>query len=354
MSGVDFSIVVPVYNIERFLSDSVESLLRQTYQRQWYEVILVNDGSTDGSGGVCNAYAEKYDHISVVHRKNGGLSAARNSGIRAARNEYVVFLDGDDWLVRDALLRFSRIIAENNRPDVVIGGYQQFLDKNAICVSGRYSRDVPKALLAHPIRGREFFIKLLENASYLPPACLKICRRTFLIDNELYFYENRVHEDEEWSPRLYWMAESVVAMDFYFYCYRYRANSITTTKKDTKRIADMALNIGSLVKYFSSQLLTDREKTVLASFLSYRWRRLLSQSVGEGNYSKSEILCAYGSLFNDETRRECRRWLNVLPLPKRLLPFLAINADYPLAFWAIYWLKKNSKFAIPKYISHAG
>ena len=95
----EISVIVPVYNVERYLTRCIDSILAQTYQN--FELILVDDGSTDGSGTLCDSYMKKDSRIKVIHKKNGGLSDARNSGIDAAEGEFLSFIDSDDWVRPD-------------------------------------------------------------------------------------------------------------------------------------------------------------------------------------------------------------------------------------------------------------
>lgn len=90
-----FSIIVPIYNVEKYLRCCVDSVLAENFSD--YEMILVDDGSPDGCGKICDEYADKYPHIKVIHKENGGLSDARNAGIRAAKGDYLIFLDSDDY-----------------------------------------------------------------------------------------------------------------------------------------------------------------------------------------------------------------------------------------------------------------
>ena len=110
------SVIIPVYNVEKFLAECVDSVLAQTYT-DW-EAILVDDGATDASGAMCDAYAAKDPRIRVIHRENGGLSAARNTGLKAARGEYVYFLDSDDYIEPDTLALLLET-AEREQADVV-------------------------------------------------------------------------------------------------------------------------------------------------------------------------------------------------------------------------------------------
>lgn len=119
--NVSISVIIPVYNAEKFLCRSVDSLLNQT--RKDFEIILVDDGSTDNSGIICDKYASQYKNIRVVRRKNGGLSAARNTGVSAARNEYILFLDSDDFLDKDAIEKIEDVI-NCSAPDCICYGWR--------------------------------------------------------------------------------------------------------------------------------------------------------------------------------------------------------------------------------------
>lgn len=119
------SIIVPVYNVEFFLEECVQSILGQTYTN--LEVILVNDGSTDKSGELCNDFAAKDNRIKVVHKENGGLSCARNAGLEIATGEYVGFVDADDWIESDMYERMYAKIAENGA-DICICGFKLLYD----------------------------------------------------------------------------------------------------------------------------------------------------------------------------------------------------------------------------------
>lgn len=110
-NNVKFSIIVPVYNVERYLNKCLDSIVNQTYQN--FEAILVDDGSTDSSGRVCDEYGEKYDFIKVVHQENGGLSAARNTGLNKAQGDWIIFVDSDDWVETDMLCAIDKHMQEN-------------------------------------------------------------------------------------------------------------------------------------------------------------------------------------------------------------------------------------------------
>lgn len=116
------SVIIPVYNVEKFLKKCLDSVINQTYKD--IEVILVDDDSTDNSGKICDEFANTYSYIEVIHKKNEGLGLARNSGLKVATGDYVIFVDSDDFLEKDTVLNFVNILNKYHA-DTVIGGYKR-------------------------------------------------------------------------------------------------------------------------------------------------------------------------------------------------------------------------------------
>ena len=153
------SIIVPVYNVEKYLEDCIESLLNQTYKN--YEIILVDDGSTDSSGKICDIVAESSSKIKVIHKENGGLSSARNTGLRVARGRYIGFVDSDDYILPTM---YEKLIYSMSRYKAQIASCQYFtFDTNDIlkekvvetkgnCIQGKFcdKQEVFKKLLEFP------------------------------------------------------------------------------------------------------------------------------------------------------------------------------------------------------------
>lgn len=123
---VKFSIIVPVYNVDKYLNRCVDSILNQQFNS--YELILVNDGSTDNSGSICDDYALSNDKISVIHKDNGGLSDARNKGMATAKGEYIIFIDSDDYIEPEALEKFNHQLIKSGNPDVMITLMKEIYD----------------------------------------------------------------------------------------------------------------------------------------------------------------------------------------------------------------------------------
>lgn len=124
-----FSVIVPVYKVEEYIDECIKSIQRQSYSN--FELILVDDGSPDSCGDICEGYALNDKRIKVIHQKNMGLSAARNTGIRAALGEYLCFVDSDDYIAENFLQEFAAVIEKNNS-DIIICGLTQFDNKEKI------------------------------------------------------------------------------------------------------------------------------------------------------------------------------------------------------------------------------
>ena len=125
--SVAISVLVLVYNVEKTLDRCIQSILNQTFKD--FEIILVDDGSTDGSGKLCDDYAKEYDNIRVIHKENEGLGPTRNAGIKAAKGEFVYHCDSDDWLKEELLEKVYNAITQTNS-DVAVFGYDIFTEKN--------------------------------------------------------------------------------------------------------------------------------------------------------------------------------------------------------------------------------
>ncbi len=208
------SVIIPVYNVEAYIEECVNSVLKQSYQ-DW-ECILVDDGSTDASGKLCDAFAEKDSRIRVIHQKNQGVSVARNNGINSAKGEYVYFIDGDDKIVTLALERFLNIAVENNS-DMVLGHMAHFTD-NEEPIPFQY---VVKNSWICDKTGKNAFVEIHKRMSLLMMGARGLYRRKFILNNKLYFRKDiSCSEDQEWVVRLFEVAEHVNSNENPDYLYR--------------------------------------------------------------------------------------------------------------------------------------
>lgn len=215
------SIIIPVYNVEPYLHACVESVLAQTYQD--LQIILVDDGSTDGSGELCDKLAQHDNRIQVIHKPNGGLSDARNAGLKVATGDYVAFLDSDDvYLLQDGIEQMINIVAKD-QPDLLLF---QCVDVYPNRHSVRKAYDVDY-IATH--EGSEVFHRLVQSQCFNMSACFQLIRRELLEQHQLYFEKGLLSEDVDWSLRLWRHVSKVRAINLPLYGYQHREGSISTT-----------------------------------------------------------------------------------------------------------------------------
>jgi glycosyltransferase involved in cell wall biosynthesis len=232
-----FSIIIPVYNIQDYINTAIDSVLNQDYSN--YEMILVDDGSKDKSASICDKYADKYRNIKVIHKKNGGLSSARNQGILAATGDYIIFLDGDDFLSSSSLRNFNDIIEKNPNVDIITGKLIKYYKDNQYTTeSFQYKENYSY------IKGIDVLEKLFEDIPVIIwSACRSIYRREFIVENSFYFKEGITSEDLELVPRIFVKANCVAFNNEPFYYYRLGRNNSIINTVSKKRFIDIILII---------------------------------------------------------------------------------------------------------------
>ncbi len=233
MSKPNISVIIPIYNVEKYLRRCVDSVINQTLTD--LEVILVNDGSPDGCGKICDEYAEKDERIKVVHKKNGGLSSARNAGLDIATGEYTFFLDSDDWLETDGLKKLYEKAKKTETDMVRFRPYKANWPN--LPELAPYS-DGPSCELrpGYYDRGdieREVLTRVLATDSMtLGPtvsSCMALYKSSFLEENKLRFDEEvKNSEDVLFSAKAVYSAKSMYYIEEAgIYCYYYNEASIS-------------------------------------------------------------------------------------------------------------------------------
>ena len=239
------SVVVPVYNVEQYLNTCVDSILNQTYEN--IEVILVDDGSSDNSGSICDAYAEKDERIKVIHKSNGGLSDARNCGIDAASGEYIIFVDSDDYIHSQMFeILIGQVIA--NDSDIAACEYQKVPEGTAT-VEMRAEAEV-KILSG---------VKLLEelySGNYSDISFISVCKlykKSLFFDDDIRFPIGRYYEDMFTTHKLLYKARRVVIISEKLYFYRVRQGSIMHSDFTKKKIIDGICGDAENIKTFDGE-----------------------------------------------------------------------------------------------------
>lgn len=229
---IKLSIVIPVYNVESYLRQCIDSVLNQSYQN--LELVLVDDGSKDASPAICDEYAAKDGRVVAFHKENGGAASARNDGIRLTSGDYVAFLDSDDyWDDTDYLKRIVEKINEDN-PDVVETRLKAIRQSDGVT---SFSAAFPLERM-HPHDSKHNLRVLMESATYKISASLKIIRRDFLLEHKLYFPVGVTCEDILWGIRITAANPDLSFLNLWAYAYREgRPGSVTTTIKE-KNVRD--------------------------------------------------------------------------------------------------------------------
>lgn len=222
------SVIIPVYNVEKYLRKCLDSVINQTYQN--LEIILIDDGSPDNCGDICDQYAKADNRIKVIHKKNGGLSAARNDGLKLATGKWISFVDSDDWCELD-LYEKAVVAAEKENVDILIYNFYRNYNHREIAI-----KTFPEAFIS---TDKKFICKMqlsalckfyttLHNWSQGSPWD-KLYKTSLIIDNQLTFTTNvKANEDVIFNLHTFQFAEKIAYIDLYLYHYRDNPNSIVT------------------------------------------------------------------------------------------------------------------------------
>ena len=229
MNPLNISFVVPVYNVEKYLRQCVNSLLDQTVPA--CEIILVDDGSTDGSGMICDEYAEKYDTVKAVHKENAGLGMARNTGLDHVTGDYVIFIDSDDFCQPDFIAHMEDVLRDTGCDTCKTSFRKVDMEGNFL-----YEDTIEPGTFHGDAVRKEFLPRIIGSApekkdSVPASACCTLYSMKIIRDNHLRFVSERqwISEDIIFNIYYYTAAEHVVLDSYVGYSYRTNLHSLTTT-----------------------------------------------------------------------------------------------------------------------------
>ena len=216
------SIIIPVYQVEKYLDKCIASVVNQTYTN--LEIILVDDGSPDNCPAICDAWKSRDSRITVIHQPNGGLSKARNKGLKLASGEFIGFVDSDDWIEPNMyeLLLSALLEAE---ADIAICDYQSETEISKIT---RINQSSSKSKM---YSSEEAMRLILEDKGMYTFVWNKLYRRNVL--SEITFPEGKIYEDNVWTPQIIGNANLLVYIDYQFYHYLYRYDSLSHNKRQS-------------------------------------------------------------------------------------------------------------------------
>lgn len=250
-----FSIVVPIYNVEKFLDQCIKSILNQNFGD--YELILVDDGATDNSGKICDDYAAKYDQIRVIHKSNGGLVSARRAGVMAAKGGYIGYVDGDDWVADNWLFEVNKVTSKV-QPDIVeYNAYKNIDGKNVEMKTSRFrgyfnEKEVTEKIVPYMLcdKRQKFY-----TFGVLPAVWSKIIKADILKENLCVEDEITFGEDVACIYNSLLKCKSFYGMDTPLYYYRQNSRSMTKAY-DIRRFERLRV----LFDYLEKNLLQDNEQ----------------------------------------------------------------------------------------------
>ena len=216
---VKFSIIIPMYNSEKYITKCIDSIIESKCNS--YEIIIIDDNSTDNSVELCRKYNNK--NIKIITNVGSGVSSARNTGIKESIGEYIIFIDSDDYITKD-IMSYIDGITKENKYDIFISRFLS-VKENDEC------RDVVDKLYDQKKidnKTTSDVVKYLYQKRMIFTVWRFVIKRKIIIDNNLYFIENIVHEDEEWVPRMLLSSKTFRFIPFEYYIYRIHPSSITS------------------------------------------------------------------------------------------------------------------------------
>lgn len=264
MSNIKVSVIVPVYNTDKYLRECLDSVINQSLKE--IEIICVNDGSTDSSLRILEEYAEWDSRVKIITQENQGVSCARNVGIRCAKGKYICFLDSDDMLVDNALVDLYEIAQKNQLEILCYDGdcfYENEQLEKSEYKNNYYNR---KKSYDKIKKGKELFCDMIEEDEFCDSACVLFINREWLENEGIVFAPNLIHEDCMFAFECFMRVHRIEHINNKFLKYRVRSKSIMTTKVTYANMRGRMSCYITILRYLLNGELSDREKNAIVKF----------------------------------------------------------------------------------------
>lgn len=256
-----FSIIIPVYNVDKYLEECLDSILSQDYKN--YEIICIDDASTDNSINILKKYSEKHKCMQVMYNEcNKGLSYTRNKGIDVAKGQYIWFVDSDDMISDNALSTLYNVL-KNCLVDTLYIGYKKIIDNK------EYSILADEPITNTVMSGLEMFVQFHKVSNWKIMACGQLIKRDFVNKNRLKFYDGIYHEDVLFSFESIIKAKKVMNIKEELYLYRIRGGSITSCYT-TERLDSMIIIFCEIFKLWNKMNCSEEENAAIMEYLNTR------------------------------------------------------------------------------------
>lgn len=292
------TVVIPVYNVEKYLKRCVESVLVQEWHN--YDILLVDDGSTDSSPQICDLYAEKYEMIRVIHKENKGLSDTRNRGIEEASGEYVYFPDSDDWLEPNTFSELSDVIEELT---------YDIISFNRELVTSEEDKLISAKSRIQKLSGKQALLEMLKQSDVTGFANDKIYRKKLFLDNNIKFPVGKYYEDLGTNYKLFLKATKVYVTNQKYYHYLITNPDSITQSWNEQKLQDM---FGFYREIYYSPLIREKfeehEIEILQAFYINGLIHILS------SLYKSNISAQYSDIEKDIKQEIVKNSLGVTKL----------------------------------------
>lgn len=325
------SIIVPIYNVEKYLDRCIQSVLNQSYEN--LEIILVDDGSPDRSSEICDEYRKSDQRIIVVHKENGGLSDARNAGLILAKGKYIIFLDSDDY-IEHTMVEDAVTVLEKNNSDIVIWGYYaDFVDEDENLIS---SKTINPSISGNYLKSDFYEVTITnEIIGILGYAWNKMYKKSLLLNNDFKFTKGlSLIEDIEFNGPVLTSAERITFIEKPYVHYMQRSRETLGTKfyENYYELKKMAMNtVESMLSEWGK---TDCEISKIKSILLYNTlkstTRLLSKAE---NYTKDEKDIYLKTLLNKSDVQDILSAYSPKNHKDRLIKFLMLKRQSNLLLY---------------------
>lgn len=286
------SIIVPVYNVDKYLERCIRSILNQTYEN--FEIILVNDGSTDNSGIICENYSKVDSRIRVIHKKNEGVSSARNIGVDNAKGKYIGFIDPDDYINKYMYEILINVLKKNNS-DMVICDYYKIAEKY---IDGKEINNPIniESIIVDSITGTEAIDKLFECGEKFIFTWNKLYK-SYLFDG-LRYKVGKIYEDEFLAHRILYRCKSISVINEQLYFYVQRRGSIVNSEFTTKKF-DKVYAVKDRVDFLKEKNLIKLKEKAEKSFVDYFvWNYFVAyQRLNNADEDLMNLKCKFNETF---------------------------------------------------------
>ncbi|MBQ2407539.1 MAG: glycosyltransferase [Lachnospiraceae bacterium] len=282
---VKVSVIIPVYNVEKYVKKCIQSVVNQTYSK--LEIIIVDDGSTDKSSTICDDFAAEDKRIKVIHQSNQGLSAARNTGILSATGDYLFFVDSDDWIDKDTIKTLFLLITKS-QSDIAACGVMKVWEDGK---TESFTQNIQFIM-----DGKMAVCEMITGNTLCSVIYNKLYKR--ILWEGISFPVNRFHEDEFTTYKLLYRAKKVIYSGDEMYFYRQRKGSIMSEISD-KRIEDILDAMQQKILYFGYKSEDEIEALSVIHYMDYikYIYRIVHKDKSKSKLCK-ELICRYNTQFN--------------------------------------------------------